>query len=335
MVSFRVPVVLFLFRRSETLPRIVSVLRDARVEKLYLICDQGRNETEREQVGVVRRLIEKEIDWDCEVVKYYAEENRGVLRNIGDGARWVFQREEQAIFLEDDNLPEATFFPFCEEMLHRYKDDDRILWVCGSNYLGDAEALGYNHSYFFSQMLLPCGWASWAKKFNEFYDDRLAGLDDSAKVIDFRNSYDDNRLFAQENRSVLRTKSRIENDIARASWDYQMVFSLRVNHMYGVVPSKNQIRNIGVDAISEHGGNTMKNVMTERFCENETLPLSFPLSHPSGLSVPFEDSLTSIILAPLHYRVRGSIGALLKKALRMNEGESFLLQLKKRLGMDR
>lgn len=335
MASFRVPVALFLFRRSETLPRIVSVLREVQVKKLYLICDQGRNEAECEQVSAVRQIIDKEIDWDCEVVKYYAEENRGVLRNIGDGAQWVFQREEKAIFLEDDNLPEATFFSFCEEMLNRYEDDDRVLWVCGSNYLGDMEAFEYGHSYFFSQMLLPCGWASWSSKFTKFYDSRLAGLDDPVKVANFRNSYDDKRLLAQENRSILRTKCRIENDIARASWDYQMIFSLRANHMYGIVPSKNQIRNIGVDAISEHGGNTMKNVMTERFCENETFPLSFPLSHPSDFSAPFEDSLKGIILAPLKYRVRGNVGALLKRALRMNEGESFTLQLKERMGLDR
>ena len=81
------------------------------------MADQGRNEEERVQAEQCRRMVEKEITWDCEIVKNYADENRGVYKNIGEGAKWVLSQEKWAIFLEDDNLPEVSFFCFCKQDL--------------------------------------------------------------------------------------------------------------------------------------------------------------------------------------------------------------------------
>ena len=80
----------------------------------------------------VGKTVEFLINWDCEVIKNYAKENRGVYQNIGEGARWVFEREEKAIFLEDDNLPETSFFRFASEMLEKYETAPEVLWICGT-----------------------------------------------------------------------------------------------------------------------------------------------------------------------------------------------------------
>ena len=135
-MRFNIPVVLLLFKRKEAALRIIDRLKKAGVSKLYIMADQGRNEKEIKQVAETREAVEKAIDWDCEVIKNYANKNRGVYGNIALGAKWVFEREKWAIFLEDDNLPEETFFPYCEELLKRYENDNRILWICGTNYLG-------------------------------------------------------------------------------------------------------------------------------------------------------------------------------------------------------
>ena len=93
---------------------IIDRLREIQVSKVYLMADYGRNKNEIEQAEACRKAAEQAIDWNCEVIKNYATENRGVYGNIGKGAQWVFQREEMAIFLEDDNLPEVTFFRYCD-----------------------------------------------------------------------------------------------------------------------------------------------------------------------------------------------------------------------------
>lgn len=173
--GFDIPIVLFLFKRSDTVLRIIKVLSGIKPQKIYLLSDQGRDEKEKQLVEKTRNVIEKSIDWECELIKNYAVENRGVYRNIGEGARWVFEHEKTAIFLEDDNLPEVSFFPYCKELLERYKNNQKVLWICGTNYLGEYNS---EYSYMFTQHLLPCGWASWSNKFLENYDGEMLTYND-------------------------------------------------------------------------------------------------------------------------------------------------------------
>ena len=123
MNKFNIPVVLFTFKRSNTVERILKVLKEVGVSKLYLFSDYGRDDEEKALVEQTRREILDMIDWDCAVIKKFASENKGVFNSIARGAKEVFRSEEVAIFLEDDNLPEISFFRYFEEMLNRYKDN--------------------------------------------------------------------------------------------------------------------------------------------------------------------------------------------------------------------
>ena len=113
---FDIPIVLFIYRRKSTLPQIVSRIAEVKPKKFYIIADGPRNDKENKEVIECRELVESLITWDCEVIKNYSIENRGVYNNIGGGAQWVFEREEKAIFIEDDNLPEVTFFDYAKEL---------------------------------------------------------------------------------------------------------------------------------------------------------------------------------------------------------------------------
>ena len=118
--KFNIPVVLFTFKRSNTVERILKVFKTVGVSKLYLFSDYGRNDEEKALVEQTRTEILNMIDWDCEVIKKFATENKGVFNSIAMGAKEVFEVEDKAIFLEDDNLPEISFFRYCEEMLNKY-----------------------------------------------------------------------------------------------------------------------------------------------------------------------------------------------------------------------
>ena len=100
---FNIPVVLIIFLRCDTISRIIQKLSEVKPSKIYLLADEGRNDKEIEQAHECRKTVESLINWDCEVIKNYARENRGVYRNIGEGARWVFEREEKAISLDMRN----------------------------------------------------------------------------------------------------------------------------------------------------------------------------------------------------------------------------------------
>ena len=227
----------------------------------------------------------------------------------------VFQHEETAIFLEDDNLPEVTFFPYCKEMLERYKENDRIVWVCGTNYLADYSN-DTNDSYMFTQHLLPCGWASWKKKFEKYYDAYFSNFNSSV-IARMKPGYRNNPLYKQQIEVIQRERDRMKNGKPFRSWDYQMCFSIRANDLLGISPAKNQIKNIGVDAFSEHGGVTFADKMTKRFCGMDSHPLEFPLKHPATILIDpvYEAKIGNIILYPLDWRIRKPFGKLKRKIL--------------------
>ncbi len=326
--SFNIPVVLFMFKRSDTVLRIINVLSSIKPRKVYLLSDEGRNDQEKQIVKETRRIVEESINWDCEIVKNYAEENRGVYKNIGEGAKWVFKREKKAIFLEDDNLPEISFFRYCQELLERYEDDPRILWVCGTNYLG---AYKSEYSYMFTQHLLPCGWASWSDKFIKFYDGEMLSYKDDLKMKKFCETYCSKALLHQRLQSLEGEYRRKKNDNEFKSWDYQMLFSLRSNDLLGISPAFNQIKNIGADQFSTHGGTSLDKIMTKRFCEIDTTEINFPLKHPSKVEIDkkYEKMINNIILLPLSMRVKIRLNLLIKKILKIDPYASLSVELKK------
>lgn len=319
---FDIPVVLFIFKRNKAAD-IMERISKVQPQKIYLIGDYGRNKKEIELVNECRKLVESKITWPCEVIKNYADENRGVYGNIALCAKWIFEREKYAIFLEDDNLPEVTFFQFCKEMLLKYENDNRILWICGTNYLGKYSN-NDGDSYMFTKHILPCGWASWSKKFNSMYDEKLSLCDDSSTIKRVGKEYYNKKLFNQYKSYFLQEYKRIKNGQRPHSWDYQMDFCIKANNVYGICPCVNQIKNIGVDELSIHGGNSFSNVMTRRFCSMESYPLSFPLKHPKLIlsDLEFEKRIYRILLYPFNLRLRIRVSNLIKKIFKISDNTS-------------
>lgn len=329
-LSFDIPVVLILFKRIDKPLAIIGQLKKIMPSRIYLLSDAGRSREEQDQVEKCRLSIETAIDWDCEVIKKYADQNLGVYGNIAGGAKWVFEREDMAIFLEDDNLPDLSFFKFCKEMLIKYKVDTRVLWVCGTNYFETTKTRN-SESYFFSMNMFPCGWASWSDKFCKFYDGTFSLLDKPGikKIISTR--YLTKALYRQDLQNWNDELRRIGFNGKPASWDHQMSLSLRANGLYGIVPKSNLIKNIGVDEASIHGGVSMSQTMTRRFCEIPLHALEFPLKHPAVIYIDkkIEADLERYITYPASMRLKIWVSLLLKKILRLSPDQSVTVYIKR------
>ncbi|MER1940085.1 hypothetical protein ABS755_05170 [Castellaniella sp. FW104-16D08] len=319
------PVVLFLFKRADKPLQVIRRIAEVQPPRLYLLSDGGRDAKEHDMVLQCRALIEREITWDCEVIRRYQEQNIGVYRNIAGGAKWVFKREKVAIFLEDDNLPEITFFKFCEEMLLRYSDDARVLWVCGTNYLENYSPED-DSSYVFTKNMMPCGWASWAEKFNKFYDGELKLWQNPYIRRRLKFEYLYGRLYYQDKYNLDYEISFKEENGMFYSWDYQMAFSMRAHNVYAIAPKYNQICNIGADLNATHGGNDLGDVMVDRLCGLKTKSLEFPLKHPATLLIDrnFELKVAKIILNPRFFSVRSIVSRFVRKVLGVPFGVTIL-----------
>lgn len=333
--NFEVPIVLFTFKRADKTLKVLDQIAQVRPSKLYILSDEGRNEEEKKTVSKLRKDIEERITWDCELIKNYADKNRGVYENIGVGARWVLERESSAIFLEDDNLPDITFFAFCQEMLEKYKNEEKVLWICGTNYLEEYKSV-MGESYMFTSNMLPCGWASWSKKFLKYYDGELKLWKDSntrKKLIKSKKYY--KPLLQQDFKNWDRELDRINRNLKPDSWDYQMALALKANDLLGIAPKYNLIQNIGVDLDSIHGGTSFDLEMTKRFCGIPTKAMEFPLNHPEKIeiSIDFEKKTSKIMTLPKLVRLKEDLSSFIKKILKMNREESIVNKIKKTLGV--
>ena len=159
-------VALIIYKRPELTEKVFARIAQARPQKLFLIADGAKDEKEVELCMRTRAMVEK-VDWPCEVFKNYADKNMGCRRRTSSGVSWVFDHVEEAIIFDDDCVPDLSFFPFCSELLERYRSDTRVMHISGNNFQKGIRRSSY--SYYFSAYAHSWGWATWRRAW-KLYD---------------------------------------------------------------------------------------------------------------------------------------------------------------------
>jgi hypothetical protein len=264
------PVALLVFNRPELTRRVLDVVRQARPVALYVVADGPRPDRPEDEpaCAAVRAAVDAAIDWPCRVERLYAGRNLGCGRRVSSGIDWVFRQTSEAIFLEDDCLPDPTFFPFCAELLERYRNDPRVGQICGCTFV--APRLDRNTSYVFSRYGPVWGWASWRRAW-QAYDFALAAWPVARAAGWLRR--------VSVSRREARWRTRIYDDLWAGridTWDYQWGFAKMQQGLLSAVPCTNLIENIGFDMAATHDDRH------NRGLSRRTMP--FPLSHPDGVA---------------------------------------------------
>jgi hypothetical protein len=264
-----VAVVLVFFKRMSAL-KVLEGIQTYAPENLYLIADGGRTEKEHEQCLIVRRAVEDAIDWPCEVHKLYSETNLGCRVGIPGGLDAVFDQVDRAIILEDDCVPAASFFPYCEEMLRRYATDTRIWTICGSNFLPSGSYFG-DHSYLFSGYPETWGWATWKRAWSGYNKD--ISLWPQAKMEGILGAIFPRSEEREYWESIF--QQVFDHTTFSDPWDYQWLFLSWSNNALSVVPRENQISNIGFNSEATHTFDQSSALANMPLGE-----LQFPLRYP-------------------------------------------------------
>jgi hypothetical protein len=265
------PVVLVIFNRPDFTERVFGAIAKAKPRRLFVLADGPRSPDEAVLCEETRALT-RNVDWDCEVTEIFSDVNLGCRQRCASGFDWVFSQVETAIFLEDDCVPDLTFFSFCDTMLDQYRDDPRVMMVTGSNYLGTwkADLQSYHFSYFGS----PWGWASWRRAW-KFYDVTMNAWSDDATKKRIRDILADDECFALQAR---RFDYLLANPDEQHSWDLPWSFTRLSNAGLTVVPSVNLISNLGC-----LGGNSLPS--THPIANLPSAPLRFPIRIQDSVAV--------------------------------------------------
>jgi hypothetical protein len=264
------PVVLFLYNRPASTARVLAAIRRARPDRLVVVADGPRSAADAEACHAARRAV-AEIDWPCRVERIYSDENLGCGRRLSSGLDAVFELHETAIILEDDCLPTDSFFPFCRELLERFRDEPRVMTISGFNALGEYPET--NDSYLFARMAVVWGWASWRRAWR-LYDVRAARAHDADAGDRLRAVIGDPALAEHLLTRALETVAGRHD-----TWDYQWMFCQMLADGLTVLPRRSLIRNIGFDDRATH---TRKRTLVAAV--QESFELEAPLRHPQAMT---------------------------------------------------
>lgn len=269
----RAPVLFLVYNRPEVTAEVFAAIRSARPPRLYVAADGPRlgRDDEAERIAQTR-AIATAVDWPCELRTLFRDENLGCKLAVSEAITWFFAHEESGIILEDDCLPAPSFFPYCETLLERYRDDLRIWHINGRNSLSDANLAD---EYYFSRYDSVWGWATWRRAWSE-YDVLM-----SVWPIASREKWLEHLLSPEVSKYYKNLFSRTyQGDID--TWDYQWSFVRMINGV-SIVPKVNLIQNLGFGADATHTtdpGNPMAKVSAGR--------IRFPLKHPTSFIVDRE-----------------------------------------------
>ncbi len=240
------PVSIIFFRRPDTLRAVIERVREVRPRKLYLIADGPRShvEGEAERCAETRELADSMIDWPCRVERNYAERNMGCGPRPATGISWVLGREPASIILEDDCVPDPTFFHYCQELLERYADDRRIAQVCGASF--HPERLDRRFSYGYSRYTLCWGWATWSRAWKHF-DYSMSEWPKDRENGFLRTIFDRHDDLWYWDRHLQRVW---EGD--DSVWDMRWTYAVWRQRMLSIIPTVNLVSNVGFGADSTH-----------------------------------------------------------------------------------
>ena len=243
--TFNIPILFIVFNRLDTTKQVFAKIKEITPERLYIASDGPRSNRpgESETVNSIREFILNSIDWNCEIKTLFREKNLGCGKAVSTAISWFFENEDMGIILEDDCLPSISFFPYCRELLEKYRDNQRIFHITGHNPLTLTKM---PYSYYFSRIQHCWGWASWKRAF-EHYSFEITDLDVTLNNKNFK------RIFhSKEERlhwiDVFRKMEKHQID----TWDHQWTYAIIKNNGLCINPAKNLVSNLGFNNEATH-----------------------------------------------------------------------------------
>ena len=268
----KTPVAFLIFNRPQNTQRVFDAIRKAQPTKLLVIADGHRPDRpqEAEKCAAARAVIEG-VDWDCEVLTNYASVNLGCRDRVASGLDWVFQQVESAIILEDDCLPDRSFFPFCEKLLERYENNPQIMGICGSNFLSTwkSQVQSYHYSYYFNCW----GWATWRRAWQQ-YDLKIQSWSKPEVKLQIANFIAHQAQFESYSQAFDRNYLGKLN-----TWDFAFAFACLSRQGFLVNSAVNLVSNLGFGADATHTTANSGNIVANLPRSTARFPLKAPDSY--------------------------------------------------------
>jgi hypothetical protein len=309
----KTPVLFLIFNRPVHTQKVFEQIRAAQPKRLFIAADGPREgvQTDIRNCEQTRSYVLQNVDWDCEVKTLWRDRNLGCGVACAEAITWFFENVEEGIILEDDCLPDPSFFTFCSELLAYYRNEEHIMHISGNNFQ-DGNKIG-DASYYYSAYNHNWGWATWRRAWSRF---RYSITDFHRNTLSaYLNYYGFNR---QERNFWI---GIFENTFE--TWDYQWGYAIWKDSGLCILPNENLVINIGFGSEATH------TKMVPRFGQMKRGKIDH-LVHPTQIRL---DNEADHYTFEYHFHVRDSFFRRLKNRLMLNSSVRMLYNKTRKLSV--
>lgn len=241
----RKSILIIAYNRPTKVRELILILRKFKTSNILFFIDGPKNNFEdRLKVDLVKKEL-LSIDWKCDLLIFESEKNLGVKNAVSAAISWAFEHCEELIILEDDIIPNSTFFMFMHEALDEYKNDNRILGITGFNRIEDRHNCKFDKDLILSRYPVIWGWATWKDRWQRYNKNILNEKINYVKILQANNF--NFLVVAYFLYNFFKVRS---SDLD--TWDYQLSYLAFLQGTYFIIPRKNLIKNIGMDIDATH-----------------------------------------------------------------------------------
>lgn len=296
MNVLQTPVLFIIFNRPDTTRKVFEMIRQARPQRLFIAADGPRPDKPGEAALCQQtRAVVNQVDWDCDLRTLFRDDNLGCKWGPATAIDWFFQHVEEGIILEDDCVPDPSFFLLCQELLEKYRNNLRILSISGFNF-------GYSPSnpvasYSFSRYMNMWGWATWRRNL-KLIDYEIIEWHHINKVR-FLHNQTRASLIDFDWKWVKDWRKTFDDLIYKSvdAWDYCWIYAGLKHRMLSIYPHQNLIHNIGFNTDATHT-HTEDHILGKI----EAKSIKTPLLHPKKITrnITFEEDYIKKVWQSYH-----------------------------------
>lgn len=266
---FNVPVLLILYNRIEETHKVFQILRAVQPSQLFVAGDGAlpNDPIDRKHTYQARSVIQPE--WPCDMQTLWQEAHLGRDAMIDTAMKWFFNHVQEGIILFEDTLPSYDFFPYCQELLERYRNNEQIYSIGGA-YLRHNSRKRYQKrlrkgksSYYFSCYGTNWGFATWKNRWADFtLSMEQYSNEDIPKILSYYMHTQKQKIYWNSRFSIIK-KSKAKH------WHYQILLYIWAHKGLCITPYLNLTTNIGFS----------QNSRKMRRLRRNSYPI-MPLNHP-------------------------------------------------------
>ncbi|GHT75459.1 glycosyl transferase [Bacteroidia bacterium] len=262
------PIVLFVYNRPEATQKAIEALQSnllASETELYIFSDAAKDETVKEKVIAVRKIIHS-INGFKTITIIEAGENKGLANSVIDGVSVVLQKYGKAIVLEDDLITSPNFLSFMNQALDFYADNQQVISISGLTFRVDVPK-DYQYGVYYTHRMSSYGWGTWL--------DRWEAIDWNV------NDYNSFKYNLKKNLQFMKGGEDLPRMLAAYmkgkinSWAIRFCYHQYKTGTYTVYPTQSKVDNIG---FGKKGTNTVRQKKYDviDFAESCETVFSFP-----------------------------------------------------------